>query len=309
MRVLFRSADALARYVIIAIFELFEEGNAVLLLPAFGLDFVGRKLAPVIGGAAGDCGILAEPCREIHAALGRELFGGVVVGALGRDRHRGLLPIKGARRVDLDRCADGVGVHVRSQRLLDLDRFDQFRRNDVERDRAHVRFRGRHAAAVDGRRIEVRIEAAHGNEASLALIVQDIDARRTAKRLGDVLVGKLADRVAGQHRLHAISGTLPGNRATEARLLADDQDGGFLRSEEHTSELQSLMRSSYAVFCLKKKNKKTKPSYENTIKKNTSNDKKKTKIRQSIETNHITQNKDRAPTNKNRQSQQMIDKI
>src|SRR3546814_2515016 len=34
--------------------------------------------------------------------------------------------------------------------------------------------------------------------------------------------------------------------------------GGSLfgtRSEEHTSELQSLMRSSYAVFCLKKKNK------------------------------------------------------
>src|SRR3546814_8882221 len=30
-----------------------------------------------------------------------------------------------------------------------------------------------------------------------------------------------------------------------------------IRSEEHTSELQSLMRISYAVFCLKKKNKKT----------------------------------------------------
>src|SRR3546814_9546302 len=30
------------------------------------------------------------------------------------------------------------------------------------------------------------------------------------------------------------------------------------RSEEHTSELQSLMRISYAVFCLKKKNKKYK---------------------------------------------------
>src|SRR3546814_7444201 len=30
------------------------------------------------------------------------------------------------------------------------------------------------------------------------------------------------------------------------------------RSEEHTSELQSLMRISYAVFCLKKKNKQTK---------------------------------------------------
>src|SRR3546814_5468094 len=30
-----------------------------------------------------------------------------------------------------------------------------------------------------------------------------------------------------------------------------------IRSEEHTSELQSLMRISYAVFCLKKKNNKT----------------------------------------------------
>src|SRR3546814_4267660 len=32
----------------------------------------------------------------------------------------------------------------------------------------------------------------------------------------------------------------------------------FRRSEEHTSELQSLMRISYAVFCLKKKNKDNK---------------------------------------------------
>src|SRR3546814_4772876 len=32
---------------------------------------------------------------------------------------------------------------------------------------------------------------------------------------------------------------------------------GGLRSEEHTSELQSLMRISYAVFCLKKKNNNT----------------------------------------------------
>src|SRR3546814_2667154 len=33
------------------------------------------------------------------------------------------------------------------------------------------------------------------------------------------------------------------------------------RSEEHTSELQSLMRISYAVFCLKKKNTKTQNNY------------------------------------------------
>src|SRR3546814_7853983 len=44
---------------------------------------------------------------------------------------------------------------------------------------------------------------------------------------------------------------------------AHDRVEHFIRSEEHTSELQSLMRISYAVFCLKKKNKK------NTMKENT----------------------------------------
>src|SRR3546814_5400944 len=39
--------------------------------------------------------------------------------------------------------------------------------------------------------------------------------------------------------------------------LLTGRHGLFSRSEEHTSELQSLMRISYAVFCLKKK-KKTK---------------------------------------------------
>src|SRR3546814_9723053 len=39
-----------------------------------------------------------------------------------------------------------------------------------------------------------------------------------------------------------------------AGLLIGPVLGGLGRSEEHTSELQSLMRISYAVFCLKKKN-------------------------------------------------------
>src|SRR3546814_8192836 len=37
------------------------------------------------------------------------------------------------------------------------------------------------------------------------------------------------------------------------RIITDDMPTLRARSEEHTSELQSLMRSSYAVFCLKKK--------------------------------------------------------
>src|SRR3546814_2195259 len=40
-----------------------------------------------------------------------------------------------------------------------------------------------------------------------------------------------------------------------APTLAGQDKANPSRSEEHTSELQSLMRSSYAVFCLKKKTK------------------------------------------------------
>src|SRR3546814_9201052 len=38
----------------------------------------------------------------------------------------------------------------------------------------------------------------------------------------------------------------------------------FMRSEEHTSELQSLMRISYAVFCLKKKNQTINTTHKRT---------------------------------------------
>src|SRR3546814_3431711 len=44
-----------------------------------------------------------------------------------------------------------------------------------------------------------------------------------------------------------------GRSLDEVRQLSSEILGMQLRSEEHTSELQSLMRISYAVFCLKKK--------------------------------------------------------
>src|SRR3546814_3604128 len=45
----------------------------------------------------------------------------------------------------------------------------------------------------------------------------------------------------------------PPFEAAQARARLDARSSAA-RSEEHTSELQSLMRISYAVFCLKKKN-------------------------------------------------------
>src|SRR3546814_4615090 len=51
-----------------------------------------------------------------------------------------------------------------------------------------------------------------------------------------------------------LSALLQGRTGPPARCR---RHRGRPRSEEHTSELQSLMRISYAVFCLKKKKKKT----------------------------------------------------
>src|SRR3546814_7333542 len=67
-----------------------------------------------------------------------------------------------------------------------------------------------------------------------------------------------ADRLHGADRCggggdEAVRGELSGAKASVAPAKA----GAAVRSEEHTSELQSLMRSSYDVFCLKK-NKSTK---------------------------------------------------
>src|SRR3546814_5375797 len=57
-------------------------------------------------------------------------------------------------------------------------------------------------------------------------------------------------RGAGAPQAEAAPGAAPRGAAHPRRSV------GSYRSEEHTSELQSLMRISYAVFCLKKKNRK-----------------------------------------------------
>src|SRR3546814_7891002 len=54
------------------------------------------------------------------------------------------------------------------------------------------------------------------------------------------------------------------NTFKDIRYILETMGGeGSKRSEEHTSELQSLMRISYAVFCLKKKNINSKQIHKN----------------------------------------------
>src|SRR3546814_3563596 len=68
--------------------------------------------------------------------------------------------------------------------------------------------------------------------------------------------GSISMMKADARYYEIICGLEQGNRQSQEALLSFITDYPE-RSEEHTSELQSLMRISYAVFCLKKK-KKTK---------------------------------------------------
>src|SRR3546814_6271460 len=69
------------------------------------------------------------------------------------------------------------------------------------------------------------------------------------------------ERIEIAHDAHTLAA--PARRWLDQQRRTDRS--GMGRSEEHTSELQSLMRISYAVFCLKKKNnvKHNKNAYTN----------------------------------------------
>src|SRR3546814_8658358 len=81
--------------------------------------------------------------------------------------------------------------------------------------------------------------------------------RSTQRVLGQPQLSQLRRLCA--HRNIRIGARRIDRTRTKAALRDDVLGGGLValpssRSEEHTSELQSLMRISYAVFCLKKKN-------------------------------------------------------
>src|SRR3546814_8155438 len=82
------------------------------------------------------------------------------------------------------------------------------------------------------------------------------DAHAAVDRLAHVVDGEGGDGDGGE-RLHLDASAplqLAGGRDVDRRaFFVKGQLDLHGRSEEHTSELQSLMRISYAVFCLKKK--------------------------------------------------------
>src|SRR3546814_1301967 len=89
-------------------------------------------------------------------------------------------------------------------------------------------------------------------------------------RQGQSAVSAILSSIGGMYEDNLYLSTLYEYLETPVRANAgsalrgpDPSDG--IRSEEHTSELQSLMRISYAVFCLKKKTTKKNNTVTHTL--------------------------------------------
>src|SRR3546814_5875911 len=105
----------------------------------------------------------------------------------------------------------------------------------------------------------------HAGLAPLARLCERLKVPTAHRRLAEVAcrehlnvhrLGELRDDTV--HDLLArCDGFRQPARIAQLAVVCEADKRGRARSEEHTSELQSLMRISYAVFCLKKKKTKT----------------------------------------------------
>src|SRR3546814_1177977 len=110
---------------------------------------------------------------------------------------------------------------------------------------------------------EVDIERQQPNVFRMKLLGAEVRAVKSGSRtLKDAMNEALRDWVTNVEDTFYIIGTVAGPHPYPM-LVRDFQSviGEETRSEEHTSELQSLMRISYAVFCLKKNTDEITPSH------------------------------------------------
>src|SRR3546814_4683391 len=99
--------------------------------------------------------------------------------------------------------------------------------------------RGKSVAVIGCGGVGVAAIAGSALAGASPIIAVDIDAKKleVAKKMGAT---------------HTVDSSKTDPVEEIARIAAETYPGADGRSEEHTSELQSLMRNSYAVFCLKK---------------------------------------------------------
>src|SRR3546814_2416490 len=147
--------------------------------------------------------------------------------------------------------------------------------SDLQGGDLHLRQAGEVAQLDHARQALVhRRQLGQGGIQAQHVLVQAQAALDVLGQVGDpvqVAAALLRQALAGVVDHHAAHGR--GGIGEEVRAIvelglapADQLQVGLVdqrRSEEHTSELQSLMRISYAVFCLKKKNTKERISHDN----------------------------------------------
>src|SRR3546814_4223013 len=129
----------------------------------------------------------------------------------------------------------------RGGNLGHLDRGDQRGGQILETDArpAGARPDGRHAVDFG----PVGVGAANLHRIADPRLPGDLDPGDILQNFGEVLLGQLADILGLDNLDDIVGGALFAQRGGKGAADAGN------RSEEHTSELQSLMRISYAVFC------------------------------------------------------------
>src|SRR3546814_2387049 len=137
------------------------------------------------------------------------------------------------RGAELDAAAEQLGVERREREVVAGD--------DLRRKRHGIAGRQHHMGMA------VKGDAGHGAARFALTAGADIHDPVAGQEAGLTLV----DQVGNMLQVAVLAGCAekPVQRAADQA----DMPPQMVRSEEHTSELQSLMRISYAVFCLKKK--------------------------------------------------------
>src|SRR3546814_2362847 len=124
---------------------------------------------------------------------------------------------------------------------------------------------------------------AHGVDAAIEQAADHVEGTFDDIALGELVARRVGDSVDGLAGISAnvveqvgaalgeIAELVEVELADVLQRVAADVAGeaDHRRSEEHTSELQSLMRISYAVFCLKKKKKQNNTTERNAIQQRT----------------------------------------
>src|SRR3546814_4961045 len=90
-----------------------------------------------------------------------------------------------------------------------------------------------------------------------ARLLAQIELKKAGLTFDDLMLKDIASADAiGVFADESVAGVAVYEPTLSQALKAANTEGAriIVRSDEHTSELQSLMRTSYAVFCLKKKN-------------------------------------------------------